>query len=427
MKVNVEKLEGKVKLTIEVEKEALEKASDEVYKNLASNVKVAGFRPGKAPKNMVIKEIGQERFEAEILDKVLPTSYYDAIVQEKLDVAGAPEVKVVKFVPTDGLTYEAVVEIMPTVALPDLSKIKVKREKVGVTEAEIKETLTDLAKQFSKNQAVDRAAKTGDRVDINFEGFVDGTAFEGGKSENYPLVLGSNQFIPGFEEQLEGMKVAEEKEIKVTFPKDYHAENLAGKETTFKIKMNLIEEVIMPELNDELAKMVGPFENLAALKADIEKELIRTKEQKERKRVEEEILEAMTKQAKFEAPSALVHQESHRLLHEAEQNLAYSGMTLAQYFEMTKTTEEQLEEQLKPEAEKRVKVGLLLTEVAKAQNFKVDEKEITETISKRTEYLPEDQKKQALDFYDSHEGRHQLENMIVGQKVMDYLYETCSK
>jgi trigger factor len=427
MKVTSEKVDGKIKLTIEVEKEVLEKAAEAVYKKIAPSVKVAGFRPGKAPRNLVEKEIGQDRFQAEILDEVLPTTYYDAIVQEKLEVAGAPEVKVLKFVPTDGLTYEALVEIMPEVKLPDLSKIEVKREKVEVKDDEVKETLTDLAKQLSKPEVVERAAKSGDRVDINFEGFLDGVAFEGGKSENYPLVLGSGSFIPGFEEQLEGMKANDEKDIKVTFPKEYHAENLAGKEVTFKVKMNQIEEIIMPEMTDEFAKLVGPFETLEALKEDIKKELLKSKEMQERKRVEEAILEEMAKSAKFEAPSALAHQEMHRLLHEAEQNLAYSGMNLEKYFEMTGSTMEQLEEQMKPEAEKRVKVGLLLTEVAKEQKFDVTDQEITEAIAKRVEYLPEDQKKETEDYYDSHDGRHQLENMIVGQKVIDYLYENCSK
>lgn len=427
MKVTTEKVDGKIKLTVEVEKELLEKAAENVYKKVAPSVKIAGFRPGKAPRNLIEKEIGQDRFQAEILDEVLPQTYYKAIIQEKLEVAGAPEVKVLKFVPTDGLTYEATVEVMPEIKLPDLSKIKVKNETVKVTDEEINETLKDLTKQFSKPEVVERAAKAGDRVEINFEGFLDGVAFEGGKSENYPLVLGSKQFIPGFEEQLEGMKSTEEKEIKVTFPKEYHAENLAGKEVSFKVKMNQIEEIIMPEVTDELAKMVGPFETLDALKEDIKKELQRTKETQEKKRVEDAILEEMVKGAKFDAPSSLVHQEVHRLMHEAEQNLAYSGLTLDKYLEMTKTTKEKLEEEMKPEAEKRVKVGLLLTEVAKEQKFAASDKEISEAITKKTEYLPEDQKKQAEDFYDSHDGRHQVENMIIGQKVIDYLLENCSK
>lgn len=428
MKFTTEKLsDQKVKLTIEVEKDQLAKAREEVIAKFAPTVKVAGFRPGKAPKNLIEKEIGQERIDAEVLDQVIPMSYYEAVTKEDLLVAGAPEVKVLKFVPTDGLTYEATVDLMPEVKLPDLSKIKVKRIDVKIEEKDVTEVLNDLAKQLSKPEKVERPAKKGDKVEINFEGFLAGVPFEGGKSENHPLVLGSGQFIPGFEEQLEGMKVDEEKEIKVTFPKDYHAENLAGKEVTFKVKINGIEEMIMPEITDEFAKMVGPFADLAALKGDIEKQLENTKKQQEQKRVEDEILEEMVKKVKFDAPKSLVEQEMHRLIHEAEHNLTHQGLTLEKYFELTKTTREQLEEQMKPEAEKRVKVGLLLTEVAKEQNFKVEQKEITEAIKKRTEYLPEDQKKEAENYYDSHEGKHQLENMIIGQKVMDYLFENCSK
>jgi trigger factor len=427
MKVTKENQGEKIKLTVEVDAEPLKKAAEEVYKQFAESVKVPGFRPGKAPRNLVEKEIGQDRFNAEILDKVLPETYYEAIIQEKLEVVGPPEVKVVKFVPTDGLTYEAVVEIMPEVKLPNLSKIKVKRQEVKVEEKEIKETLDNLAKQLAKSQPVERAAKKGDRVEINFEGFVEGRPFEGGKSENYPLILGSGQFIPGFEEQLEGLKTNEEKDVKVTFPKDYHAEGLAGKEATFKVKVNGIEEIVTAEITDEFAKMVGPFETLEGLKEDIKKELTRTKELEERKRVEDEILEKMISEVKFNAPKALTGQEIQRLTQEAEHNLAHSGMTLEKYFEMTKTTKEQLEEQLRPEAEKRVKVGLLLTEISKEQNFSADKKEVNEAIAKRTEYLPEDQKKEAIVYYNSHEGQHQVENMIIGQKVVDYLYETCSK
>jgi trigger factor len=427
MKVTKENQGNKVKLTIEVNAEILKKAAEEVYQKFAPNVKVAGFRPGKAPRNLIEKEIGQERFNAEIMDTVLPRTYYEAIISEKLDVVGAPEVKVMKFVPTDELTYEALVEVMPEISVPNLSKIKVKREPVKLDEKEVKETLENLAQQLATSQPVERPAQKGDRVEINFEGFIGGVPFEGGKSENYPLVLGGGQFIPGFEEQLEGLKVNEEKEIKVTFPKDYHAENLADKEATFKVKVNGIEEIITPEMTDELAKMVGPFESLEALKEDIKKELTRTKEMQERKRVEDQILEKIVSESKFEAPSALVAQEKERLIHEAEHNLSHSGLTLDKYFEMTKTTREQLEKEIQPEAEKRVKVGLILTEISKEQKFTAEKKEVAEAIAKRTEYMPEEQKKEAVDFYHSHEGGHQIENMIIGQKVVDYLYETCSK
>lgn len=419
--------ENKVKLTIEVGKDILLTASDEVYKKLAPSVKVSGFRPGKAPKNIVEKEIGSERFEAEILDIVLPKTYYEAVIQEKLEVVGSPEVKVVKFVPTDGLTYEAVVELMPKVKVPDLTKIKVKRQSVKVTEKDVSEVLDDLAKKLSKPEKRDRAAKQGDKVEIDFEGFVGGIPFDGGKSQNHPIVIGSGQFIPGFEDQLVGMKAEEEKEIEVTFPEDYHAENLKGKKATFKVRLNLVEEIIMPEMTDEFATQVGPFKSLDALKQDIKKQLIYTKEVEERRRVEDEILASLVEKAKFDAPEALVHQEQHRLLHEAESNLQQQGIGLEQYLTIIKKTKEEIEAEMKPEAEKRVKVGIVLTQIAKDGSYSASEKEIKEMIEKRIAIYQGEERKQAESYYNSHDGRHQVENSIVGQKVLDYLFETCSK
>jgi len=428
MKVTQENIsEGKVKLTIEVEPGKLALASDEVYTKLAPSVKVAGFRPGKAPKNAVEKEVGSERFESEVLDIILPETYYEAITQEKLDVVGAPEVKVLKFVPTDGLTYEATVEIMPSIKVPDLTKISVKREKVATTKKEVEEVLNDLAKQLQKYEKVDRVAKKGDRVEINFEGFLKGLPFEGGKSENHPLVLGSGSFIPGFEEQLEGTKADQEKEIEVTFPADYHSENLKGEKVTFKVKVLQVEEIILPEMTDDFAKQIGAFKDLDALKADIEKQLVFTKETEQRRKVEDEVLEKIAAKVKFLVPESLVTQEQHRLLHEAENNLAQQGIQLPQYLEMIKKTKEELEAEMKPEAEKRVRIGMILTQIAKNGDYKASEKEIKETIEKRLANVPEEQSTEARNYYESHEGTHQLENNIVGTKVLDYLYENCSK
>lgn len=428
MKVTHENLkDGKIKLTIEVEAARIALVSDEVFKKLAPTVKVAGFRPGKAPKDIVEKEIGRERFEAEILDIILPQTYYDAVMQEKLEVVGAPEVKLVKFVPSDGLTYEAIVEIMPEIKLPDLTKISVKKEKVVVTPKEVEEVLADLAKQLQKFNKVDRAAKNGDRVEIDFEGFLKGLPFDGGKSQNHPLVLGSGSFIPGFEEQLEGMKADEEKEIEVTFPDDYHAENLKGEKVTFKVKLHSVEEVILPEINDSFAKEVGAFTDLTTLKSDIEKQLVFTKETQERNRLEDEILKAVADKSNFSIPESLVHQEQHRLLHEAENNLMQQGMQMDQYLEMIKKTKEDIETEMKPEAEKRVKVGMILTQIAKEGQYKADDKEINETIADRLKNIPKEQQTEAKKYYESPDGKHQLENAIVGMKVLNYLVETCSK
>ncbi len=419
--------EYKVKLTIEVEPGKLALASDQAYAKLAPSIKVPGFRPGKAPKNIVEKEIGSERFEAEILDIILPTSYYEAVMSEKIEVVGAPEVKVLKFVMTDGLTYEATVEIMPEIKLPDVSKIHIKRQIVKVNDKEIQEVLDDLAKQLAKTAKVERAAKMGDKVEIDFEGFVNGLPFEGGKSQNHPLVLGSGNFIPGFEEKLVGMVVDEEKDVEVSFPKDYHAENLKGQKATFKVKLHAIEEIILPDLTDEFASTVGPFKDLSSLKADIEKQLLFTKELQERRRVEDEILAALVDKTKFSAPESLVSQEQHRMLHEAESNLAQQGIGLAQYLEITKKTQEELEAEMKPEAEKRVKVGIVLTNIAKERKYTATEQEVTESIKRKLEIYNGPELKQAEEYFETHEAKHQIENLVVGQKVLDYLYETCSK
>ncbi len=426
MKVQREKVDDKIKLIIDIEAETVKKKYDAVYTELAKGVKVAGFRPGKAPKYMIEKEIGQDRINAEVLDTIIPETYYEAIIQEKINPVGPPEIKLLKFVPTDGLTYEAIVEILPEIKLPDLSGIKVKREKPKVEAKEVQEVLDDLAKQLSKTAKVDRAAKTGDKVEIDFEGFVDGLPFDGNKSEHHPLVLGQGNFVPGFEDQIVGMKEKEEKEIEVTFPTEYHAKHLAGKKAKFKVKMHEVAEIVLPKVDDKFAAQVGPFANLAKLKEDIEKELLNTKVIQERNRVESEILEKITAKIQVKAPEKLVHEETHRLLHEAEHNLAHQGLTFDKYLEMVKKSKEELEEEMKPEAEKRVKVGLVLTEIAKSQKIDAADKEVHAEIAKKLEKVRPEEQKKAEEFFDSHEGHHQIENAIIGEKVLNYIFELCS-
>jgi len=428
MKVTKEVLaDNKIKLTIEVEAGKLALASEAVYAKLAPSVKVPGFRPGKAPKNIVEKEIGSERYEAEMLDILLPESYYDAVIAEQVEVVGSPEVKVLKFVPTDGLTYEATVEIMPEIKLPDIKKISVKREKIKIADKDVQEVLDDLAKQLAKPTPVERAAKLGDRVEMDFEGFVDGVPFEGGKSLNHPIVLGSGSFVPGFEGQVVGMKADEDRDIEVTFPADYHADNLRGKKATFKVKLHSVEEIIMPELTDDFAAQVGPFKDVAELRADIEKQLIYTKELQERRRVEDEILGKLVEKTKFVAPSSLISQEQHRMLHEAETNLSQQGIGLEQYLSMTKKTKEDMEAEMQPEAEKRVKIGIVLTQIAKDGKYEATDAEIEDSIAHKIEIYQGEERKQAEEFFTSHDARHQIENSVIGQKVLDYLHETCSR
>lgn len=427
MKVEKKLEDGKVKLTVTIEKTELKKVEDAVYADLSKNIRVPGFRPGKAPRYLIEKEIGRERLNAEVLERIIPDTYAKAIIDEKVDVAGAPEVKVVKFVPTDGLTYEALVELVPEVILPDLKKIKVKRETIEVTPKEVDDIKLDLLKKMSSTAKVDRPAKSGDRVDIDFEGFIDNLPFEGGKGDNYPLVIGDGNFIPGFEEQIIGMRSGEEKEIKVTFPKDYHAAKYADKKATFKVKVNILEEIIMPELTDELAAKIGPFETTKELEADIKEQLMVTKKIQERNRVENEIFEKLLAETTIKPPYSLVHQEIHRLLHEAEHNLADSGLSMERYLAMTKKSEDDLEKELEPEAEKRVKIGLILTQISKEIKPQVTERDIEAEAERRVSTLSGDEKKKGKEYYRSLEGKRQIENSLIGEKVINYLFESCSK
>ncbi len=417
----------KIKLTISVGTETISDKTEVVYGRLSANIKVAGFRPGKAPRHIIEKEIGQERLNAEILDAIIPETYYEAIKNEKINPVGSPEIKLLSFVPTDGLIYEAIIEIFPDVKLPDLASINVKREAPKVESGEIEEVLGDLAKQLAKHSKVSRPAIMGDKVEIDYEGFIDNLPFEGNKSNKYPLILGKGQMIPGFEEQIVGMNENEEKEIYITFPKEYHATNLATKKAKFKIKMHEINEVILPEINDFFATQVGPFKELAQLRGDIEKELLNTKEVQERNRVESEILEKIISKNVIKVPPSLITQEVHNLMHESEKSLAQQGITIDRYLEITKKTKEELEKEMIPEAEKRVKIGLILTEIAKKLSTEVSEKEVHKEIERRLSQTKLEDKKQAEAFYDSHDGHHQIENTLIGLRVINYLYEKCSK
>ncbi|MCL4387435.1 MAG: trigger factor [Patescibacteria group bacterium] len=422
MQVKKENLENsKVKLTIELEKKELEPIINSVYTEISKTVKAQGFRPGKAPRFIIEKEVGQENINAQILEKAISNTFFQAIIKENLVTVGAPEVKILKFVPTDGLTYEAVVSVMPELKLPDFSKIKVKKPKAGVEKREVDETLEQLRKQMAGRKEVERSAKEGDRTEIDFEGRIDNVPFEGGTSKSHPVIIGSKTLIPGFEEQLVGMKKGEEKEIEVTFPKDYRAENLAGKKAKFKVKMNLLEEIILPELTDEFATKVGPFKKIEDLKKDIEMRTLEAKKRETERNLENEILKKAQAEIKIETPKELIHEEVHRMMHEAEQNLAYSGLSLDSYLQSIKKTKEEFEKELEGEARERVKVGLILSEIVKKERISASEKELEEEIQKILAFVGPEQKEEAKKFYESEDGKRSIQNNILAKKAIEWL------
>lgn len=413
--------DSQVKLTIEVPAGMLHLFSEEAYKKLAPKVKISGFRPGKAPKHLVEKELGSEVINNEILEIAFQKTFYEAVMKEKLVTVSPPQVKVLKFVPTDGLTYEAVVTILPEVKLPDFKSIKLKKKEVKLEEKEVDNVLEDLKKQHSTKKEVKRAAKKDDNVEIDFTGTMKGLPFEGGTSKNHPLVIGSNTMIPGFEKGIEGMNKDEEKDIKVTFPKEYQVEHLAGKEVDFKIKLHRVEEIVLPELNDEFAAKVGSFKDIKGLRENIEKGLNETRKEQEKKELEEDLLKKALEKSKIEAPKSLVDDEVKRMVQETEHNLSHSGLELDKYLEHVKKTREEFENELKKEAKKRVATGLILSEVVKENTLTVDEKEVKEEMEKFTKHIPEEKKEDAKKYYESEDGKRGIENNILTKKAIDWM------
>ena len=414
----------KVKLAIDLTESELKPHIEKVYKSLAKNLKIAGFRPGKAPQFVVEKEVGQDKFYAEVLDSVLPEAYYNAITKEKIITVSRPEIKVTKYAPTGGLSFEAEVEMLPEFTLPDYKKIKVSQKEVKVTDKDIQDELKGLQERYAQFNEVSRKAKKDDRAEINFEGTSNSVPVEGAKGEKYPITIGAGMFIPGFEENLIGMSKGEEKTFDVTFPKDYHEQRLQGEKVTFKVNMVSISEKTLPEINDEFAKKFGIFKNTEEFEKGVEKDLKKVKEMEEKRRLEEEIMTKIAERTKVELPETLIHQEIHRMWETAEANLQQSGITMERYLEMTKKTREELEKEMKPDAEKRVKYGLILSKIATLEKINASGKDIEAEkamiLASAGENAEEVKGKLA-----EHGAEHQIENGIVSKKTIEKLFEYC--
>lgn len=419
----LEKKSSEIKIEITVEKAKLEKVTKLVTDNFSKDIKIDGFRPGKAPQFLIEKEVGKDRFWAEVIDKVIPEVYFEAILAEKVSAISQPQVQIKEFVPGEKLVFEAV-----TAVLPELKDIKYKDQKIkfkvqALTVKEKTEALDGLAEKYAEEKEVDRAAKKGDRVEIDFEGTLKGLPFDGGTSKNHPVLLGSNTMIPGFEEKIIGHKAKEEFDFDIDFPAEYHAKNLAGQKVNFKLKINKVFEKIKPNLDDDFAKKFG-LKNLEELKSELDKELNFQKELAERRKTEEKIIENVIKENKIEAPKVLVDEEIHRMVHEAEHNLSHSGLTMEKFLEMSNKTLEELHKEMEPEAIKRVQVGILLGEVARIEKIEAKEedidKEVEGIIATATPDVNKDDLRAA---YDTPERRREIGNSLIIRGAVKKLWE----
>ena len=359
-----------------IDKESFDAEINKVYRKNVAKMNVPGFRKGKAPKHIIEKLYGATVFYDEALDNLLPEAYESALASTKLDVVSRPELDVVS-IDDKGVKLKAAVWTKPEVEISSYKGLEVEKESVEVTDEDIMKDIDATRERNSRMLSVeDRPAKDGDQAVIDFEGFLDGVAFEGGKGEKYPLGLGSGSFIPGFEEQIIGKSVGEEFDINVTFPEDYGAENLAGKEVVFKIKLHELKVKELPELDDEFVKDVSEFNTVDEYKADVKAKLTERKEKSAENKLETALVDALLANTETDIPACMIEQEIDGYIRDYEYRLQSQGGNLEMYFQYTGMTMEQLRENFKADAEKQVKTRLALSKIVKTEKIKALKKDI---------------------------------------------------
>ena len=383
MKVTVENGENQqVTLTIEVEAAEVNKAVDQACKRLANRVSIPGFRKGKAPRMIVERHVGKDAVLQEAFDIVAPKALSKAFDEQKIDPVTRPSVDIETLEEGKDLVFKATVTPRPEVKLGDYKGLNVPKNEVNITDEDVEKQLKTFQDRQGKLVDAPEGAevKDGDFTTLDFKGFVDGEAFDGGEGKDYPLQIGSNSFIPGFEDQLVGAKIGEERDVNVKFPEEYHAKELAGKDATFKCTIRSIKTKELPAIDDELAKKVSKFETLDELKADIRKNLTENAERKAENDRKAEALETASKNITVDIPPVMVDNEVTRMLREMEMRLAQQGMQLEQYLQFAGTDIAKLREQYRETAEKNVRTGLMLEEVAKAENIKVEAADLDKEV-----------------------------------------------
>lgn len=387
MSVAVEKLEKNMaKLTIEVSAEELEKAIQGAYQKQKNRINIPGFRKGKAPRKMIEKMYGVGVFYEDAANALISEAYSKALDECEETIVSQPSIAVTQLESGKPFIFTAEVALKPEVTLGEYKGLEVPKADLEVTEEEI---AGELRKEQEENSRVldvdDRAVADGDKVTLDFEGFVDGEAFDGGKGTDYPLTIGSGSFIPGFEEQLVGANIGEEKEVNVTFPEDYQAAELAGKPAVFKCTVKKIEVKELPELDDEFAKDVSEFDTLEEYKADIKKNLEEKKADAAKRAKEDAAVDAAVANATMEIPDAMLDTQVNQMIDDFARRMQSQGLTMDQYLQFTGTTLTSLQEQMKPQALKRIQTRLVLEKIAEAEAIEIADEKIDEEIAKMAE------------------------------------------
>ena len=408
-------------IEIKVEGKEWEEALDKAFKEANKKAKIDGFRPGHAPKEVFIKKYGEQALYMDAAEAVVDGAYEKMLKENEKDLedlVARPDVQV-KEINGEGVTFNFVLTMRPEVKLGDYKKINVKREKAKVTAEEIEDTIENIRHRYAEDVLKDGEIKDGDVAVIDFEGFVDGVAFEGGKGENYSLKIGSGTFIPGFEEQLIGLKSGDEKDVEVTFPEDYHAEDLKGKKATFKVKVHEVKEVKVPELDKDFFEDLGMegVDTKEKLEAKISESILTNKESELENKYIDELLEAAAKDTEVDIPEVMIDDELERMIREYDSHLRSQGITLEQFYKLTNSDEEALKSQMRPEAARRVKHRLMLEEIAKQEKIEISDEE----ANKEAERLAENYQIKKEEFLQMFGGLDLVKYDLKMRKAIDVL------
>jgi trigger factor len=411
-----------VQLTLVADQDLLKAAKQQTLQSFAGSMKLPGFREGKAPLAIVEKQVDQTRLQSEFIERALNALYVAALDQEKLRPVAEPKIKITKFVPFDALEVEAEVEVVGEVKLPDYKKIKLPKEKVAVTAKEIDDVIANLRTREAEKKEVDRAAKEGDEVVIDFTGIDAKTKepIQGADGKDYPLLLGSDTFIPGFETNVVGTKPGEAKTFDLTFPKDYGVKALQNRKVTFTTITHKVSEVVEPKLDDAFAAKVGPFKTVAELKTDVKTQLEAEKQYRADQKYADDLLTKVTEKAKVAVPEVLVNEQIDRLEREQRQNLMYRGQTWQEYLESEGLDEKTFRDKRRPAAELRVKAGLVLSEIADQEKVEVTPDELNAQMQALAARYPDQQMQAELA---KPEARRDIASRLMTEKTLAKLTE----
>lgn len=423
MNVQVEKQEKNMAvLTVEIDEDVFEKAIDKVYRASKGRINVPGFRKGKAPRKMIEKLYGAGIFYEDAANEVVDDTYSDAAEQSGEDIVSLPQIEVTQAESGKKMIYKATVALRPPVKLGKYKGLKVSKIDDSISDEELDKEIERVRALNGRSvEVTDRPVKDGDTVSLDYEGFVDGTPFEGGKGENHPLTIGSGAFIPGFEEKLIGAEIEKPLDVEVTFPEEYHEKSLAGKAAVFKCVVHSIREKELPELNDEYASDISEFETLAEYKEDVKKKLSDKKREEESKKREDTLLDEVVADSEVELPDAMIDSNIELMIRDYARNLRYQGLSLEQFFQYTGQTLDGMKEQMRPDTVKRLKGSLVLEAIAREEGLKTTDEEFAEEIKKRAEqaHMEADQYEGMLSNGQKRELRENLEI----DKAMKFIVE----